>query len=377
MVLVVGMCERVVVVCAGQPGSERDEYLQELNEKREFFYYHLFDYIVEEASRDGYVLSKLNVLDFYDSKPDKLEAFRAQAIRRIIEEIKERNGVHIISTPFHFEWKGKSYKGLREDEVKALNPDLFLLIIDDLIRVRERLKMDDQWRDHNFTLVELAQWRREEIMGVHSLSHGFVPHKEFYLAAREHGVGLLEDLVFNRHKKKVYLSHPITGESEDFFEEVSRFAHHLRPYYTVFDPSMIKDWAIVEAWRQVRNETRGKREMPRKIKVRIEYSDGLKEYEIDAWDIEAAIKNIRAQIIDIDYRIIESCYCVVAYHSREQISTGVICEMVEAKSLAKFVYVYYPFEPSPFFEWYSTKIFVEEEKILDFLKSTVQNNTSH
>ena len=372
----VGMSERVVVVCAGQPGSERDEYLQELSEKREFFYYHLFDYIVEEASREGYVLSKLNVLDFYDSKPDKLEAFRAQAIRRIIEEIKERSGVHIISTPFHFEWKGKSYKGLREDEVKALDPDLFLLIMDDLIRVRERLKMDLQWRDHNFTLVELAQWRREEIMGVHGLSHGLVPHKEFYLAAREHGVGLLEDLVFNRHKKKVYLSHPITGESEDFFEEVSRFADHLRPYYTVFDPSMIKDWAIVEAWRQVRNETRGKREMPRKIKVRIEYSDGFKEYEIDAWDIEAAIKNIRAQIIDIDYRIIESCYCVVAYHPREQISTGVICEMVEAKSLAKFVYVYYPFEPSPFFEWYSTKIFVEEEKIVDFLKSTAQNNTS-
>lgn len=181
--------EQVVVVCTGQPGSERDEYLLELKQKRDFFYYHLFDYIVEEAGKDDYVLNKLNVLDFYDSKPDKLEGFRAQAIKRIIEEIRERSGVHIISTPYHFEWKGKSYKGLREDEVKILNPDLFLLIVDDLIRVRERLKLDPQWREHNFTLVELAQWRREEMLGSHSLAHASTPHKEFYLIAREHGVG--------------------------------------------------------------------------------------------------------------------------------------------------------------------------------------------
>lgn len=177
-------------------------------------------------------------------------------------------------------------------------------------------------------------------------------------------------------RRRFYLSHPITGESDDFLREVDRFGNLLRPYYTVFNPSMIKDWAIVEAWRQVRNETRGKKEMPRRIKVRIEYSEGIREYEIDSWDIEAAIKNIRAQIIDIDYGTIESCYGVVAYHPREQISTGVICEMVEAKSMAKFVYAYYPFEPSPFFEWYSTKIFVEEGQLVDFLKSTAKNNTS-
>ena len=360
---------RTVVICTGQPGAGRDEYLQALESSHEFHYYHLFDYIVEEAEKRGFTLNKLNVLDFYDSKPGTLESFRASALRRITEEIKKKDGVHIISTPYHFEWKGKSYEGLRHDEVKALNPDMFLVVIDDLIRVRERLKMDPQWREYNFTLVELAQWRRAEVMGVYELSRAFTPHKEFYLVAREHGVELLSDLIFNRHKKKVYLSHPITGETEEFFRKVRRFAEALQPYYTVFDPYMIKDWDMVEIWRRMKNEAlRRGRDLPEKISIVIRYADGPRKYELEYWDIETAIKNIRAQIIDTDYKIIESCQYVIVYHPREQLSAGVVSEMIQAKGMAKFVYVFYPFEPSPFFEWYSTKIFSKEEEIIRFLR---------
>jgi adenylate kinase len=368
---VAGILSKVVVICTGQPGSGRDEYLQELKKKHDFFYYHLFEYIVKEAEEQGFILNKLNVLDFYDSKPEQLEGFRAEALKKIIDEIGDKDGVHVISTPYHFEWKGKSYEGLKEHEVKTLNPNLFLVVIDDLARVRERLRHDPQWREHSFTFIELSQWRREEILGVYNLSRVFTPHKEFYIVAREHGLGLLQDLIFNRQKKKVYLSHPISGEGLDFFKKVRRFASALQPYYTVFDPYMIKDWELVETWRTVRNEalTKGK-DIPEKIDVTIEYSDGSKEYKIDSWDVEAAINNLRAQVIDIDYKTIESGSYVVAYHPREQLSAGVLCEMVQAKALAKFIYVYYPYEPSPFFEWYATKIFSKEDEMIKFLKET-------
>jgi len=366
--LVSFMSERVVVICTGQPGSGRDEYLDDIATKRQFHYYHIFDYLVEEAEKGGYVLNKQNVLDFYDSNPERLESFRVAALKRIVAEIGETSGVHIISTPYHFEWKGKSYKGLTEEEVQTLNPDLFILVLDDLLRVRERLREDVQWKDHNFTLVELAQWRREEMRGVYNLSRRSIPHKGFYLVAREHGVGLLEDLIFRR-KKTIYLSHPITGESESFFRDIRRFASKLQSKYAVFDPSMIQDWEIVETWRRMRNESMGERTLPRVISFSVERPDGTKEYELESWDIESAIKNIRAQIIDMDYRIIESCDYTVAYHPREQVSAGVMCEMVEAKSLAKLVYAYYPYEPSPFFEWYATKLFQDENQLLEFLMS--------
>jgi len=360
---------KTVVICTGQPGSGRDEYLDELRKKRDFFYYHLFDYIVEEAEKQGYILNKLNVLDFYDSKPVQFEAFRAEALKKIIDDIDGRDGVHVISTPYHFEWKGKSYSGFQEQEMKSLDPDLFLVVLDDLTRVRDRLKQDPQWREHNFTLIELSQWRREEITRVHNLSKSFTPQKEFYLVAKEHGVTLLEDLIFSRHKRKVYLSHPITGEGADFFQKVRWFAAELQPYYAVFDPYMIKDWDMVETWRTIRNKAISEgREVPDRIEVRIDYSGGPRKYELESWDIEAVIKNIRAQVIDVDYKIIESCSYVVAYHPREQISAGVLCEMIQAKGMAKFVYVFYPFEPSPFFEWYATKIFLDERRMIKFLE---------
>jgi adenylate kinase len=360
--------KKAVVICTSQPGTGRDRYLQELKKKKDFFYYHLFEYIVEEAKQEGYVLSTQNVLDFYDSKPNKLESFRAKALAKIIKEIKEKEGIHVISTPYHFEWKGKSYTGLRKDEVEALDPDLFLVIIDDIVRVKGRLKQDPQWGEHKFTLVELSQWRREEIRGVYDLSRSFTPYKNFFLVARENEIDFLEELIFMRHKSKVYLSHPITGESRDFFEKIRQFASILRPCYTIFDPSMIKDWEMVETWRNVRNKAiREGKETPKKIRVTIDYAEGKKDYELDSWDIEAAIKNLRAQIIDIDYKIIESCNSTIAYNPREQLSAGVMCEMVYSMSLAKFVYAYYPFEPSPFFEWYTTKIFSNEKRMIKYL----------
>ena len=99
----------------------------------------------------------------------------------------------------------------------------------------------------------------------------------------------------------------------------------------------------------------------------MEYKTGAIHEEIDALELEASIKNLRFQIIDTDYKLIENSAMVVVYHPRAAISAGVMCEMVYAKALAKMVYVYYPYEPSPFFEWYATRIFPEEDELRDFL----------
>jgi hypothetical protein len=131
---------------------------------------------------------------------------------------------------------------------------------------------------------------------------------------------------------------------------------------------MIKDWDIVEKWRSTVNETIERGEpRPRKLKFSMEYKTGTVEQEIDAMELEAGIKNLRFQVIDTDYRIIENSAMVVVYHPRSSISAGVMCEMVYAKALGKLVYVYYPYEPSPFFEWYATRIFTQEKELREFL----------
>jgi adenylate kinase len=357
-----------VIICTGPPGNGRDEMLLKLREKTNFHYYHLFEYIVKEGKLEGTNLSKMNILDFYDSQPEKMEQLRKSAVAKIKAEIKERDGVNIISTPFHFEWKGGRFKGLATEDVDELNPDLFIVLFDDIIRVRERLSSDAQWMEHRYTLGEIANWRREEMAGIYEMARSFSPKKEIQIVAYENGVDFLRNLIWNTRKEKVYLSHPITGETADFFEKVTKFCRSLNQYYVIFDPSRIKDWEIVECWRSAVNSAIDEGQpRPNKIPVSIDYQDGTRHVILDALEVEAAIKNLRYQIIDSDYKLIENSQIVVVYHPRQSISAGVMCEMVYAKSLAKMVYVYYPYEPSPFFEWYSTRIFKDENELGDFL----------
>ena len=360
--------EKKVVICTGPPGNGRDEILLKMKESTSFNYYHMFEYIVEEAKLQDTNLTKLNILDFYDSQPEKMEQFHKAAISRMAEEIEKRAGVNIVSTPYHFEWKGNRFQGLHGDEVELLDPDMFVIIFDDILRVRGRLSEDIQWQEHKFTLGEIANWRREEIAGVYELARRFTPKKDTQLVALENGPEFLKNVIFSVGKEKVYLSHPITGEGPEFFENITKFGNSISEYYTVYDPYMIKDWDIVESWRRSVNEAIEKGEpRPTKIRFSIEYKDGTIEEELDSIELEAAIKNLRFQIIDTDYKIIENSAIVVVYHPRASISAGVMCEMVYAKSLAKMVYVYYPYEPSPFFEWYATRIFTEENELRDFL----------
>ncbi len=357
-----------VIICTGAPGNGRDELLQEMHETTAFYYHHLFDYIVEEARVEGTILTKINILDFYDSQPGKMEEYREKAITKISEKIEKESGLHIISTPYHFEWRGNKFQGLNPKDIDILDPDMFLIIFDDLIRVKERLEQDPQWRYHRFTLGEIANWRREEVSGIYNLARKYSPRREVQLVAYSNKAAFLKDLILNTNKLKFYLSHPITGEGKDFFLKVTKFAENLSDYYIVYDPYLIRDWDIVENWRRVLNKAiENKEARPDEITMDMDYPEGKRTFTLNSVEVESAIKNLRFQIIDNDYKIIENSDLLVVYHPRESISAGVICEMVYAKALAKMVYAYYPYEPSPFFEWYSTRIFQDENDLINFL----------
>ncbi len=360
--------QKRVIIFNGPPGNGRDDILRDLKEIASFGYHHLFEYIVEEAKLDNTHLSKINILDFYDSQPDKMEQYRLKAIQKINQEINRTGGVHVISTPVHFEWKGNRFQGLTEDDVDLLNPDMFIIIFDDIVRVRDRLSQDTQWQDHKYTLGEIANWRREEVSSVYHLAESFTPKRRIQLVAFENGPEIVRDLIYKPSKETVYLSHPITGEGDDFFNKITKFLDSLSEYYILFDPYLIKDWDIVEQWRDAVNATIDSREdMPETFTFKMTYNSGLMEAEFDIREVETAIKNLRFQIIDSDYKIIENSDLVVVYHPRKSISAGVMCEMVYAKALAKLVYAYYPYEPSPFFEWYATRIFTDADEMRDFL----------
>jgi len=357
-------------LCTGIPGSGRDLYIEQMRKiaKRkgeEVNYHHVFDYIVQNAKDIGFRIHKLNVLDMFSTRPERIREFRTAAINDIAEKTSNEQGIHIISTPYHFEWKGASLEGLSDREVKILNPDIFIVIIDDVARVKERLKGDKQWREHPFTFGEIARWRREEVKGIWNFAHSFRPPREVHILAIEHGPQVFYDLIFEREKKKVYLSYPITEVPPEIITQERAFKQKISDCYIVFDPLTIHDWEIVEHWKTMKDSPKG---LPYSFKCKIEYESGPKEYECNSKEIEIAIKDIRRQIVDRDYKLIDSSEYVIVYHPRKSISAGVVCEMVHAKGSGKMVYALYPFEPSPFFEYYSNRIFKNEIEFTNFLQ---------
>ena len=144
--------------------------------------------------------------------------------------------------------------------------------------------------------------------------------------AYENGPRLLRDLVFKPGKETFYLSHPITGEGPEFFRHITRFLESLSEYYVIYDPYLIKDWDIVEQWRDAVNATiDADQEMPDTFTFCMTYRDGPLEAEFNIREVETAIKNLRFQIIDSDYKIIENSDMTVVYHPRKSISAGVMC----------------------------------------------------
>ena len=358
------------VLCTGIPGSERDPYIKEMikianSKEKEVNYYHIFDYIVQKAKESAFRIHKLNVLDMFMTRPDRIRTFRMAAIDDIVEKISNKQGVHIVSTPYHFEWKGASLEGLSDREIEKLNPDIFMVIIDDVARVKERLKQDAQWREHEFTFGEIARWRREEINGIWDLAHSFTPPREVFILAIEHNPRVFYDLIFEREKKKVYLSYPITGITPGIIEQERYFKQKISDYYVVFDPLTIHDWAIVVHWKTLRDSPKG---LPSFFKCKIDYESASIEYECNSKEVEFAIKDMRRQIVDRDYKLIDSSEYVIVYHPVKSISAGVICEMVHAKGSGKMVYAMYPFEPSPFFEYHANRIFKNEAEFTNFLQ---------
>ena len=156
----------LLVLSAGPAGNGRSEYLDEVrsNFSRqgiELGLHSVFSYMQKVGKQKGVSITRENVLDL---EPAILDPIRNEAIETIAKKIKDdKKGFHIVSSPIYREWSGGPKEALTLSQVRKLDPDIFVVIIDDLIRVREELMKDPQWKGQEFTLETLATWRLDEI----------------------------------------------------------------------------------------------------------------------------------------------------------------------------------------------------------------------
>jgi len=347
-----------VILVTGPPNNGRDEYIRMAlsNLKTISIGYHrVFCYMQKNAPACG--IPNLTRENVFDVSKSKLEEIRDKAFVDVINQVtKSTNDIDIVSTPtiFRVPIRGDYYtgkvEGLNLEIIGRLNPDMIIVLIDDLLRVKERIKADPLRNKQGLKLKDLADWRESSIQiikeYVDSARSKGIPI-DFIIFAREHPITTFIDLILG-DKPRLYISYHITGQQD--FVDVKRMIQKLSEYFVCIDPYTIKDWQIVRHYDCAIEK--GQKKVS--IMTTNPYGKEVK-CELDISEIEDAIDLIRSQIVERDLEIIANVHATVVYHRAKEPSYGVMVEVFHSATIVQRpVYVLYPFKarPSPFFEHY-------------------------
>src|SRR4030042_2031114 len=82
------------------------------------------------------------------------------------------------------------------------------------------------------------------------------------------------------------------------------------------------------------------------------------------------IRILEDQTVARDYKFIDQSDFVVVYYPVKEPSPGVLSELIYGFSHDKEVYMVFPYEISPFLQFYCTEIFKTGAELIDHLKKT-------
>ncbi|RLE63816.1 MAG: hypothetical protein DRJ38_06650 [Thermoprotei archaeon] len=358
----------MIIFATGISGSKRLEYLEEVVKlaRGEVEIKDIGSLMFEKSRHLGIDIPEGKILDL---DPFALNYLRAAIFEEILKE-KSRLGKRkdlIISTHTCFRWKKHLVPAFNFYYLNRLNPDLYITVIDNIHKVKARLEKRPHWRGR-LSIKDLLIWRDEEVFITEMLAQ--YQNKPYYIIARDEGPELLYDIIYRvekRRKKgetpalKAYLSYPITHVQEEFLVEKEEIKRRLKEAgVIVFDPISIKE---VELLGYAEEAKIAGQEM---IEVEV---DGEKEF-ISVRELEEAREDIVNQVVARDYKLIEQSDVIVVYYPIPTLSPGVLSEINYGFTHNKDVFTIFPHENiSPFFEYYTTRIFKDVDALLDYLNS--------
>src|SRR5208282_4861122 len=140
----------------------------------------------------------------------RLAALR-RAVFKEIHAIAERHHHVLVNSHATFRWRHGLFAAFDFDQIKVLNPDVYVTLLDNAESVHQRLVREHGDVDHS--LKDIMVWREEELLATEIIANITRGFGHFYMLSRGPGDGnvqTLHDLLFEPKKKKVYLSFPMT-----------------------------------------------------------------------------------------------------------------------------------------------------------------------
>ncbi len=352
------------VVVTGQVGVEKGPYLNRLAELarsrgHDVEVYHVGQRMYAEAPdvRPGKIL---------DLPLARLNSLRRAVFKDILADI-DRHQTAIVNTHAAFRWKHGLFPAFDHDQMKQLDADLYITLVDNVDAVHERLIRE---HDVPHTLKDILVWREEEILATEILASAIRGHGCFYVFARGVEAETIESLyrlIFRPQTRKVYPSFPMTHVMDlpETLAEIDAFRAAIAEHFITFDPGDLDEKRLLfdAGAATQRGETT----------ITVEVNG--RQVEFDVAEVTGIARDIDAQIYARDFKLIDQSDMIISYipelpGGKPGLSSGVERELQHAYESTKEVYVVWKpkAEPSPFVTETATRVFSSVAEALDYFQ---------
>src|SRR5688500_340008 len=230
-------------IVTGQVGVDKGPYLEAVK---------------QAATKAGHDLEVCHVGKMmYQEAPDvpagrilNLPITRLNTLRRaVFKEILRTADKHehiIVNTHATFRWRHGLFAAFDFDQIKLFNADLYITLLDNAESVHQRLLRD---HDIDHTLKDIMVWREEEMLATEILANILRGYGHFYMISRGRNIPTTQTihrLMFERDKKKVYLSFPMSHVMDlpDTLAEIDQFKATINKHFTTFDPGDVDEFIL-------------------------------------------------------------------------------------------------------------------------------------
>jgi adenylate kinase len=354
----------MIVVVTGMVGVDKKSYLQK---------------VCQFAAERGKDVLLCNVgEEMYAEAPDipagkildipmkRLNSLRRSVFKDIIAKAEKTPNL-IVNTHATFRWRHGLFPAVDFDQMRRLNADMYICLIDGVIALHARLSNEHSIRH---CLKDLIVWREEEIISTEMLCKGINEKIPFYCLARgaeEETIETFYRLVFDEVSKKAYLSFPMThvGEMENARKEIGKFRRLMKQFFTCFDPGDLEESCLLHCAHRA----------AQKGLDFVEVITSGQTVRLELHEVQQIERDINSQIYARDFMLIDQSDMIISFipelaDGRAAISSGVERELQHAHEAAKEVYVVWAAKqrPSVFVTQTATKVFTDTNSAIEFFE---------
>jgi adenylate kinase len=352
-------------IITGQVGVDKGPYLEG---------------VAAEAKRHGLDLQVCHVGQMmYAEAPDvppgrilnlpitRLNALRRSVFREILR-IADNHPHLLVNTHATFRWKHGLFSAFDFDQIKALHPDAYVTILDNVETVHQRLVRD---HDLDHTLKDIMVWREEELLATEIIANISSGYGHFFQIGRGRATPTTQTLfrlLFEPQRKKAYVSFPMTHiiPGSPAHEEIEQFKRIISAHFTCFDPGDVDEFLVHMLASEAMREGQ--------TTIEVEGEDG--SFTLKTADVAQISGDILGQIYARDFKMIDQSDLIVSLvpelpGGRPGLSSGVERELHHAFEGGKEVYVVWACaaSPSPFITETATRLFRNVDEAIAFFRS--------